>query len=121
MERIPWGAEVRRPQFSVINSLGPSPPTRTVIPSMRTPKAGIQFCRKVNARVATAKVVSRRGLFPKEFRQRLEYMHLNPVRKGLVARPECRCWSNYNNFDPSQRAACPIQVDSIWLPEGYRA
>ena len=100
MERIPWGAEVRRPQFSVINSLGPSPPTRTVIPSMRTPKAGIQFCRKVNARVATAKVVSRRGLFPKEFRQRLEYMHLNPVRKGLVAQARMLVLVKLQQFRP---------------------
>ena len=57
----------------------------------------------------------------KEFRQRLEYMHLNPVRKGLVARPQDWRWSSYNNFDRSERAACPLRVDFIWLPEGYRA
>jgi hypothetical protein len=57
----------------------------------------------------------------KEFRQRLEYVQLNPVRKELVARPEDWRRSSYNNFDRSMRTACPIQVDSIWLPEGYRA
>jgi hypothetical protein len=35
---------------------------------------------------------------PKEFRERLEYMHLNPVRKGLASRPEEWRWSSYNNF-----------------------
>jgi hypothetical protein len=34
----------------------------------------------------------------KEFNERLEYMHLNPVRQGLVARPEEWRWSSYSNF-----------------------
>lgn len=57
----------------------------------------------------------------KELRQRLEYVHLNPVRKGLVATPEEWPWSSYNNFNPRRRAGCPIEVDRIWLPEDYRA
>ena len=57
----------------------------------------------------------------KEFHARLEYMHFNPVRKALVARPEDWRWSSYNNFDPAKRADCVIQVDHVWLPEGYRA
>jgi len=57
----------------------------------------------------------------REFRQRLEYMHFNPVRRGLVTRPEDWRWSSCNNFDRSKRAGCPIQVDFILLPEGYRA
>ena len=58
----------------------------------------------------------------KEFRDRLVYMHLNPVRKGLVARPEDWRWSSYNNFALDQRmvAGCPIQVDDGHLPESYR-
>jgi putative transposase len=58
----------------------------------------------------------------KEFNQRLTYMHLNPVRKGLVARPEDWRWSSYNNcaVDKTTVAACPIQIDYIRLPEGYR-
>jgi REP element-mobilizing transposase RayT len=58
----------------------------------------------------------------KEFRDRLVYMHLNPVRKGLVARPEGWRWSSYNNFALDQRivARCPIQVDYVHLPELYR-
>ncbi|MGH9359048.1 MAG: REP-associated tyrosine transposase, partial [Terriglobia bacterium] len=34
----------------------------------------------------------------KEYEDRLEYMHLNPVRKGLVAKPQEWRWSSYNNF-----------------------
>jgi putative transposase len=33
-----------------------------------------------------------------ELLRRLLYMHLNPVRKGLVAKPEDWRWSSYNNF-----------------------
>ena len=59
----------------------------------------------------------------KEFNERLEYMHLNPVRKGLVKRPEDWRWSSYNNFalDEAKLAACPIEVDYVRLPPGYRA
>ena len=59
----------------------------------------------------------------KEFNERLEYMHLNPVNKGLVKRPEDWRWSSYNSFalDKATVAACPIQVDYVQLPLGYRA
>jgi REP element-mobilizing transposase RayT len=59
----------------------------------------------------------------KEFNERLEYMHLNPVKKGLVKRPEEWRWSSYNNFalEKATVAACPIQIDDVRLPLGYRA
>ena len=59
----------------------------------------------------------------REFSQRLEYMHMNPVRKGLVAKEEEWQWSSYKNFtlDESERAACPIQIDYVLLPDNYRA
>jgi REP-associated tyrosine transposase len=58
----------------------------------------------------------------KEFGQRLAYMHLNPVRKGLVGRPEQWRWSSYNNFALERQtvADCPIQIDYVHLPESYR-
>jgi hypothetical protein len=50
-------------------------------------------------------------------------MHLNPVKKGLVKRPEDGRWSSYNNFalEKATVAACPIQIDDVRLPLGYRA
>ena len=58
-----------------------------------------------------------------EFNERLEYMHLNPVRQGLVKRPEDRRWSSYNNLamERATVAACPLQIDCVRLPLGYRA
>ena len=59
----------------------------------------------------------------REFQERLDYMHLNPVRRGLVKRPEDWRWSSYQNFalDKVTIAACPIQIDCVRLPRGYRA
>ena len=58
-----------------------------------------------------------------EFNERLEYVHLNPVKKGLVKRREDGRWSSYNNFalDKATVAARPIQIDYVRLPWGYRA
>ncbi|MGA3166684.1 MAG: hypothetical protein ABSF14_11265 [Terriglobia bacterium] len=58
----------------------------------------------------------------KEFNDRLTYMHFNPVRRGLVERPEEWRWSSYQNFslEESVRAACPVQIDYVLLPESYR-
>ena len=36
----------------------------------------------------------------KQFHERLEYMHLNLVRKGLVKRPQDWRWSSYDNSQP---------------------
>ena len=58
----------------------------------------------------------------KEFRERLDYLHFNPVRKGLVRRPEAWPWSSCNNFalDKEQVKGCPVQIDYVRLPESYR-
>ena len=58
----------------------------------------------------------------KEFAQRLDYMHYNPVRRGLVTQPSEWHGSSYNNFslDRSVVAACPIEIDIVQLPDSYR-
>ena len=57
-----------------------------------------------------------------EFHERLEYMHMNPVRKGLVTQPEEWRWSSHCNFSPNKSIVnhCPIQIDFIQLPQDYR-
>lgn len=56
----------------------------------------------------------------KEFNEGLEYMHLNPVKKGLVKQPEDERWSIYNNLvlNKATVAACAIQIDHVRLPLG---
>ena len=59
----------------------------------------------------------------REFGERPNYMHLNPVRKGVVKRPEDWRWSSYNNFALEHATVdnCPIQIHYVQLPVGYRA
>ena len=59
----------------------------------------------------------------REFHERLDYMHMNPVRKGLVTQPEAWQWSSCGNFSPDKAKAqqCPIQIDFVQLPEDYCA
>jgi putative transposase len=54
----------------------------------------------------------------KEFGHRLAYMHLNPVRKGLVKNPAEWNWSSFSNFalEQSHVARCPIQIDHVDFP-----
>ena len=58
----------------------------------------------------------------REYGERLNYMHDNPVRKGFVKKPEDWRWSSFRNFSLSaaERAASPIQIDYVELPESYR-
>jgi REP element-mobilizing transposase RayT len=58
----------------------------------------------------------------KEYSERLDYLHDNPVRKGLVARPQDWRWSSFQNLGRSQpgRTTHPIKVDYVILPENYR-
>ena len=56
-----------------------------------------------------------------EFRERLEYRHLNPVRKGLVKRPEEWAWSSYNDYalDREEVSRCRVRIDYVDLPPAY--
>jgi putative transposase len=58
----------------------------------------------------------------KELSGRFDYMHFNPVRRGLVTRPEEWRWSSWGNFalEESERQACPIQIDYVSLSGSYR-
>ncbi|HET7102233.1 MAG TPA: transposase [Terriglobia bacterium] len=57
----------------------------------------------------------------KEFAARFD-MHLNPVKKGLVSKPEQWRWSSYNNFalDKETVRRCPLRVNTVRLSESYR-
>jgi len=48
---------------------------------------------------------------------------VNPVGKELVKRLEDWRWSSYNSFalHKATVTACPIQIDYVRLPLGYRA
>jgi hypothetical protein len=60
-----------------------------------------------------------------EYNEKLEYIHLNPVKAGLVSRPEDWGWSSYNEYagmsPEEQKRRCGLIVDRVRLPSDPRA
>lgn len=48
-------------------------------------------------------------------RQKLHYIHMNPVRAGLCDHPAKWRWSTYAAYLPHEPEAVPIEVDKRWL------
>ena len=61
----------------------------------------------------------------KEYNEKVEYIHLNPVRAGLVSRPEDWRWSSYNEYAgrsaDQQNERCGLIVDRVRMPSDPRA
>jgi|ERR1043165_3321182 REP element-mobilizing transposase RayT len=52
---------------------------------------------------------------PKFIQQKLNYLHMNPVRAGLCEHPAARKWSSYRAYLPHKPGDVPIEIDC----EGY--
>jgi len=56
----------------------------------------------------------------KEYHKKVEYIHWNPVRRGLVKRPEEWKWSSaveYAGVDAAeQEGQCGLAIDRVRLP-----
>ena len=61
----------------------------------------------------------------KEYNEKVEYIHLNPVRAGLVSRQEDWRWSSYNEYAGTsadeQNERCGLIVDRVRMPCDPRA
>jgi REP element-mobilizing transposase RayT len=55
-----------------------------------------------------------------DYWEKVEYIHLNPVRRGLVAKPEDWTWSSAAEYSgvsaEEQRRRCGLMIDRIRLP-----
>jgi len=51
----------------------------------------------------------------KFIRQKLNYIHLNPVRAGFCDHPAKWPWSSYHAYLPHESGSVPIEVDWRWL------
>jgi putative transposase len=60
-----------------------------------------------------------------EYNEKVEYIHLNPVRAGLVSRPEDWRWSSYNEHAgmsaDQQNKRCGLIVDRVRMPSDPHA
>ena len=50
----------------------------------------------------------------KFIRQKLHYIHMNPVRAGLCDHPAKWRWSSYRAYLPHEPGTVPIEVDKKW-------
>jgi len=61
----------------------------------------------------------------KEYTEKVGYIHLNPVRAGLVCRPGDWRWSSCNEFAglgaDEQKERCGLIVDLVRMPSDPRA
>jgi len=60
----------------------------------------------------------------KEYQEKVEYIHMNPVRVGLAQRPEDWKWSSVHDYmggvnTPPEKGS-PIPVDRILMPSDER-
>jgi putative transposase len=61
----------------------------------------------------------------KEYHEKVEYLHLNPVRRGLVLRPQDWRWSSMREYaggDAAEQARrCGLTIDRVRLPAEPKA
>lgn len=61
----------------------------------------------------------------REYNEKVEYIHLNPVRAGLVRRPQDWPWSSLNEYSGGsaevQKQLCGVTIDRVSLPSDPRA
>jgi REP-associated tyrosine transposase len=50
--------------------------------------------------------------------EKLNYMHQNPVKRGLVGQPEQWLWSSYRYY--AMREAAPVRVNEGWAKISFR-
>ena len=61
----------------------------------------------------------------KEYQEKVEYIHLNPVKRALVTKPEEWRWSSIHDYKgilgPSAGTKSVLPVDRVLLPADARA
>jgi putative transposase len=48
----------------------------------------------------------------RKFKEKIQYIHRNPVTRGLVLKPEDYRWSSFNHYATGERS--PIEIESEW-------
>jgi putative transposase len=49
---------------------------------------------------------------PEKFAEKLQYIHRNPIKRGLVTKPEDYCWSSFNHYATGEPH--PVEIESQW-------
>jgi REP element-mobilizing transposase RayT len=78
----------------------------------------VQSHREANGPLWQARFYDRVIRNKKEFDEVFDYIHMNPVRKGMASRPEDWPWSSAGWF---LKESGPVAVDSMRLPSDAHA
>ena len=61
----------------------------------------------------------------KEYNEKVEYIHLNPVKAGLVERSQDWRWSSVNEYSgvsaAEQERRCGLTIDRVDMPSDSNA
>jgi putative transposase len=87
--------------------------------------SAVNQCRGADGELWQPRFFDRALRSVKEYNDKVEYIHLNPVRAGLVSRPEDWRWSSYNEYagmsGEEQIERCGLIVDRLRMPSDQRA
>ncbi len=64
------------------------------------------------ASVLAGTVLRLQRVHPRKRSEKIEYMHQNPVRRGLVKEPADWLWSSYGHYQAGERAT--VEIESEW-------
>ena len=54
-----------------------------------------------------------------EFTEKLRYIHRNPIKRGLVEKPEDWSWSSFRHY--ALREECEVEIESQWTADKRNA
>ena len=88
-------------------------------------RSAVNQCRGADGELWQPRFFDRALRTVKEYNEKVEYIHLNPVRAGLVSRPEDWRWSSYNEYAGmsagEQNGRCGLIADRVRMPSDPRA
>ena len=93
----------------------------TALKSVKTSSMiGINVRRRESGELWQERFFDRALRTVREYHEKVEYIHLNPVRRGLVDNPEGWKWSSWPEFSgvsgEDQERSCGLRIDRVPLP-----
>ncbi len=81
---------------------------------------GLRRCRREAGELWQGRFFDHALRTVKDYTDTVEYIHRNPVRRGLVTRPEEWTWSSYHEYaggsTVEQEKQCGLAIDRVRLP-----
>jgi len=121
----PRSAGLRAPRRYLTSGL-PAPETISgVIKSVKqSSMSGINQSRGTEGELWQPRFFDRALRTVEEYNEKVEYIHQNPVRAGLVSRPQDWRWSSFNEYaglSPAEQIErCGLIIDRIRIPSDLR-